>query len=112
MFELFTKSLNGLPITRKKSAVIELKELLKKDKERKEKKKSFDETVEIVKKVKVKEKDKTVRTPAEVPVPVPVPVPREEAAYNTWSAERRAALLGHGLSAEQVNKVNIIDFRV
>merc|ERR1712062_704910 len=54
LFELFTKSLNGLPITRKKSAVIELKELLKKDKERKEKKTSSDETVEVVKKGKTK----------------------------------------------------------
>ena len=106
MFELFTKSLNGLPITRKKSAVIELKEILRKDKERKEKKKSFDETVEIVKKVKAKEKEKTVRTPAEVPVPVPAS--RDDVAFNTWSAERRAGLLGHGLTAEQVNQVNII----
>ena len=106
LFELFTKSLNGLPITRKKSAVIELKEILRKDKERKEKKKSFDETVEIVKKVKAKEKEKTVRTPAEVPVPVPAS--RDDVAFNTWSAERRAGLLGHGLTAEQVNQVNII----
>ena len=95
LFELFTKSLNGLPITRKKSAVIELKELLKKDKERKEKKKSFDETVEVVKKGKSKEKEKTARTPA------------ENLAFNTWSEERRATLLTQGLTLDQVNKVNI-----
>merc|ERR1712042_360436 len=36
LFEDFTKTLNGLPVARKKAAVIELKELLKRDKEKKE----------------------------------------------------------------------------
>ena len=37
LFEMFTKSLNGLPVAKKKSAVLELKEQLRKDKERKNK---------------------------------------------------------------------------
>ena len=101
LFELFTKSLNGLPITRKKAAVIELKELLKKDKEWKARQKLQEEEVEIVKKVKAKPKAGVVRAgPEEVPR-----VSREELAFNTWVDRRRPELIAQGLTSEQVNKV-------
>ena len=106
LFELFTKSLNGLPITRKKAAVIELKELLKKDKERKIRQKLLDDEEEMVKKVKPKPQDKTAGgPPAEGSV---TKVSKEEAAFNSWVKEKRPALLAHGLSTEQVNKVKLL----
>ena len=90
-----------MPITRKKAAVIELKELLKKDKEWKARQKLQEEEVEIVKKVKAKPKAGVVRAgPEEVPR-----VSREELAFNTWVDRRRPELIAQGLTSEQVNKV-------
>ena len=102
LFELFTKSLNGLPITRKKAAVIELKELLKKDKERKVRQKLLDDEVEVVKKVKSKPKAGAVRAGGGGEVQ---PVSKEEQAFNSWVDTRRPDLLAQGLTSEQVNKV-------
>jgi len=118
LFEGFTKTLNGLPVARKKAAVIELKELLKRDKEKekvdKQGKASNDDIVEIVEAspspgVSGQHKlypgqtpytditgIKTVRADGSILRPMN--------AFMLWAKERRATMIAQGLSVSQVSQ--------
>jgi len=112
LFEDFTKTLNGLPVARKKAAVIELKELLKRDKE-------------VVKAVKVEPVVKTLSVdrgdqqsqlsmyPGQTPytditgirtVRADGSILRPMNAFMLWAKERRAVMISQGLSVSQVSQ--------
>eukprot|EP00092_Neocalanus_flemingeri_P016630 GFUD01017991.1.p1 GENE.GFUD01017991.1~~GFUD01017991.1.p1 ORF type:complete len:2163 (+),score=717.19 GFUD01017991.1:64-6552(+) len=110
LFEDFTKTLNGLPVARKKAAVIELKELLKKDKE--ELKTEKVETVEILEAGPSASNQpsfyagqtpytditgiNTVRADGSILRPMN--------AFMLWAKERRSAMIAQGMSVSQVSQ--------
>jgi len=111
LFEDFTKTLNGLPVARKKAAVIELKELLKRDKE-------------VVKAVKVEpvkkeptggcdQQPQLNMYPGQTPytditgiktVRADGSILRPMNAFMLWAKERRAEMIAQGLSVSQVSQ--------
>jgi len=120
LFEDFTKTLNGLPVARKKAAVIELKELLKRDKEEvkdkaaKQVNASDEDIVEIVEATPSQSVAaqhhyypgqtpytditgiKTVRSDGSILRPMN--------AFMLWAKERRATMIAQGLSVSQVSQ--------
>jgi len=118
LFEDFTKTLNGLPVARKKAAVIELKELLKKDKEEvkaaggvKEAKRKSD-TVEILESVPSGSGQQSLY-PGQTPytditgiktVRADGSILRPMNAFMLWAKERRSTMIAQGLSVSQVSQ--------
>jgi len=116
LFEDFTKTLNGLPVARKKAAVIELKELLKKDKE--QEKVSKTEAVEIVEAApNISHQNQASQHPNLYPGQTPYTditgiktvrpdgsILRPMNAFMLWAKERRATMIAQGLSVSQVSQ--------
>jgi len=118
LFEDFTKTLNGLPVARKKAAVIELKELLKRDKE--QLKASKVETVEILESgpscSNVSNSNQSQQHslyPGQTPytditgiktVRADGSILRPMNAFMLWAKERRATMIAKGLSVSQVSQ--------
>ena len=128
LFELFTKSLNGLPVAKKKAAVIELKELLRKDKERKEAGSKCPEPVVASSNVPTSSIKKVARRPSqskEQTLASSGPTPYTDAtgintlrpdgtvlrpmnAFMLWAKDRRSPLLAQGLGISQVSQVRLL----
>ena len=128
LFELFTKSLNGLPVAKKKAAVIELKELLRKDKERKEAGSKGPEPVTAsnvppsTSSKKIARSQSQNKEPAQQASSGPTPytdatgintlrpdgtVLRPMNAFMLWAKDRRSPLLAQGLGISQVSQVSL-----
>ena len=120
LFELFTKSLNGLPVAKKKAAVIELKELLRKDKERKDAPPAVPASANPTSKVVAQPQKKASPPKAQSQAPGSTPytdvtgintkrsdgsVLRPMNAFMLWAKDRRSALLAQGYGISQVSQV-------
>ena len=118
LFEKFTKTLNGLPVARKKAAVIELKEVLKKVKEPQANRETAAVTIQHE---SVKTGSKT--PPAASCSPTPYTdttgiktvrsdgsILRPMNAFMLWAKEKRGSMLSQGFGVSQVSQVTCYFF--
>eukprot|EP00090_Calanus_glacialis_P009738 TRINITY_DN18135_c0_g1_i1.p1 TRINITY_DN18135_c0_g1~~TRINITY_DN18135_c0_g1_i1.p1 ORF type:complete len:2159 (-),score=869.91 TRINITY_DN18135_c0_g1_i1:100-6576(-) len=119
LFEDFTKTLNGLPVSRKKTAVIELKELLKKDKEQVKEasveKQVYNPKADTVEIIEAGPSGSALHGlyPGQTPytditgiktVRADGSILRPMNAFMLWAKERRSSMIAQGLSVSQVSQ--------